>query len=112
MAKQKHEAASGWQFPKELEIIKCREGNKEFMKERANKRNGRDQYTLVAEFPLYAKKPDEATARRIWRLAKRLARDFLRTDFFDAAIVSHMPPSENRGRAYDCVCVYSKFLLP
>ena len=25
---------SGWQFPKALEIIKCKEGNKEFMKER------------------------------------------------------------------------------
>jgi hypothetical protein len=110
MAKRKQEAAGGWQFPKELEIIKCREGNKEFMKERANRRNGRDQYTLVAEFPLYAKKPDDAAARKIWRLAKRLARDFLRTEFFDAAIVSHMPPSKNTGRAYDCVCVYSKFL--
>lgn len=26
---------SGWQFPKALEIIKCKEGNKEFMKERS-----------------------------------------------------------------------------
>lgn len=110
MAKQKQEAAGGWQFPKELEIIKCREGNKEFMKERANKRSGRDQYTLVAEFPLYAKTPNEAEARKIWRLAKRLARDFLRTDFMPSVIVTHMPPSRNTGRACDCVCVYSKFL--
>ena len=28
------ENKSGWQFPKALEIIKCKEGNKEFMKER------------------------------------------------------------------------------
>ena len=29
---------SGWQFPKALEIIKCKEGNKEFMKERPARR--------------------------------------------------------------------------
>ena len=29
------ENKSGWQFPKALEIIKCKEGNKEFMFERA-----------------------------------------------------------------------------
>lgn len=101
----------GGDFPKELEIIKCREGNKEFMKERANKRSGRDQYTLVAEFPLYGKL-DEAATRKIWRLAKRLARDFLRTGFHSAAIVAHMPPSRNTGRIHDCICVYSKYLLP
>lgn len=28
---------SGWQFPKALEIIKCKEGNKEFMKERPDR---------------------------------------------------------------------------
>ena len=28
------ENKSGWQFPKALEIIKCKEGNKEFIKER------------------------------------------------------------------------------
>lgn len=101
---------AGWSFPKELEIIKCREGNKEFMKERANKRSGRDRYTLVAEFPLLGK-PSEAAARTIWRLAKRLARDYLRTNFMPAAIVTHMPPSKNTGRTRDTVCVYSKFLM-
>ena len=30
--------SNGWQFPKPLEIIKCREGNKEFMKERRARR--------------------------------------------------------------------------
>lgn len=33
MAKEKKQD-SGWQFPKALEIVKCKEGNKEFMKER------------------------------------------------------------------------------
>ena len=33
MAKEKKQD-SGWQFPKGLEIVKCKEGNKEFMKER------------------------------------------------------------------------------
>lgn len=32
------ENKSGWQFPKALEIIKCKEGNKEFMKERPARR--------------------------------------------------------------------------
>ena len=102
---------SGWQFPKELEIIKCREGNKEFMKERANRRSGRDQYFLVAEFPLYAP-IDEAKVRKTWRLAKRLARDFLRTEFIDAAIVTHEKPSKNTGRINDCICVFGKYLIP
>lgn len=30
MAKEKKQD-SGWQFPKALEIVKCKEGNKEFM---------------------------------------------------------------------------------
>lgn len=33
MAKEKKQDG-GWQFPKALEIVKCKEGNKEFMKER------------------------------------------------------------------------------
>ena len=32
------ENKSGWQFPKALEIIKCKEGSKEFMKERPARR--------------------------------------------------------------------------
>lgn len=34
MAKQDKQSGDGWQFPKALEIVKCKEGNKEFMKER------------------------------------------------------------------------------
>ena len=37
---------SGWQFPKALEIIKCKEGNKEFMKER-REREARDRFTFT-----------------------------------------------------------------
>lgn len=33
MAKEKKQDG-GWQFPKALEIVKCKEGNKEFMKSR------------------------------------------------------------------------------
>ncbi|WP_195376957.1 hypothetical protein [Anaerotruncus rubiinfantis] len=111
MTKQKkQEAASGWQFPKALEIIKCREGNKEFLKERANRRSSGDHYFLVAEFPLYAQ-VDEEKVRKTWKLAKRTARDFLRTEWVDAAIVTHTPPSKNTGRTHDCICVYAKYLL-
>jgi len=99
-----------WEFPKELEIIKCREGSKEFMKERANKRSGRDQYAIIAEFPLFWKTPDESEARKIWNLARRVAHDFLKTDSMPAAIITHLPPSESTGRTFDCVCVYGKFL--
>lgn len=35
MSKQKQDKqGGGWQFPRPLEIIKCKEGNKEYMKER------------------------------------------------------------------------------
>lgn len=37
MAKEKKQDC-GWQFPKALEIVKCKEGNKEFMKERPARR--------------------------------------------------------------------------
>lgn len=108
MAKQKQEAAGGLQFPKELEIIKCREGNKEFMKERANRRSGNDRYFLVAEFPVCAP-IEEEKIRKTWRLAKRLARDYLRTEWINAAIVTHAPPSKNTGRINDYICVYGKY---
>ena len=104
----KQEAASGWKFPKELEIIKCREGNKEFLKERTNKRSGSDHYFLVAEFPLYAP-IEEEKVRKTWKLAKRLARDFLRSEYISAAIVTHTPPSKNTGRTRDYICVYGKY---
>lgn len=35
MSKQKQDKqGGGWQFPRPIEIIKCKEGNKEYMKER------------------------------------------------------------------------------
>lgn len=37
---------NGWQFPKALEIIKCKEGNKEFMKERPARRSERFFFLL------------------------------------------------------------------
>ena len=37
MTKEKKQDG-GWQFPKALEIVKCKEGNKEFMKERPARR--------------------------------------------------------------------------
>jgi hypothetical protein len=51
MAKRKQETESGWQFPKPLEIIKCREGNKEFMRERPARRPF-GQTVLVCEYPI------------------------------------------------------------
>ena len=71
---------SGWQFPKALEIIKCKEGNKEFMKERP---------ALICEYPIDDTAAEEPNAKLItWRLAKRAARDFLRVSFMPSAIVS------------------------
>lgn len=48
---------SGWQFPKALEIIKCKEGNKEFMKERPARRPFGNT-VLICEYPI-----DDKTAK-------------------------------------------------
>ena len=42
---------SGWQFQKALEIIKCKEGNKEFMKERPARRPFGNT-VLICESPI------------------------------------------------------------
>ena len=78
---------NGWQFTKSLEIIKCREGNKEFMKERRARRPfGRT--VLICEYPIEAEAAAEPDGNMItWRLAKRAARDFLRVSFMPSAIV-------------------------
>ena len=69
---------SGWQFPKALEIIKCKEGNKEFMKERPARRPFGNT-VLICEYPIDDTAAEEPNAKLItWRLAKRAARDFLR----------------------------------
>lgn len=54
MSKQKQDKqGDGWKFPRPLEIIKCKEGNKEYMKERpARKPYGR--IVKVCEFSLEA----------------------------------------------------------
>ena len=69
---------SGWQFPKALEIIKCKEGNKEFMKERPARRPFGNT-VLICEYPI-----DDTAAEE----PKRAARDFLRVSFMPSAIVS------------------------
>ena len=72
---------SGWQFPKALEIIKCKEGNKEFMKERPARRPFGNT-VLICEYPIDDTAAEEPNAKLItWRLAKRAARDYLRASF-------------------------------
>lgn len=84
MAKEKKQD-SGWQFPKALEIVKCKEGNKEFMKERPARRPFGNT-VLIREYPLDGDAMQEPNARMItWRLAKRAARDFLRVSFMTSA---------------------------
>lgn len=79
---------SGWQFQKALEIIKCKEGNKEFMKERPARRPFGNT-VLICEYPIDDTAAEEPNAKLItWRLAKRAARDFLRVSFMPSAIVS------------------------
>lgn len=79
---------SGWQFPKALEIIKCKEGNKEYMKERPARRPFGNT-VLICEYPIDDTAAEEPNAKLItWRLAKRAARDFLRVSFMPSAIVS------------------------
>lgn len=98
-------AAGGWEFPKALEIIKCKEGNKEFMRERpARKPFGRTikvcEYSLegVAEF-------GEDDARAVWKMAKRAARDFLRVSWMNAAIVT----ATKTDKPERVVIVYGKY---
>ena len=87
MAKEKKQDC-GWQFPKALEIVKCKEGNKEFMKERPARRPFGNT-VLICEYPLDGDAMQEPNARMItWRLAKRAARDFLRVSFMTSAIVT------------------------
>lgn len=70
MAKEKKQDC-GWQFPKALEIVKCKEGNKEFMKERPARRPFGNT-VLICEYPLDGDAMQEPNARMItWRLAKR-----------------------------------------
>lgn len=65
------ENKSGWQFPKALEIIKCKEGNKEFMKERPARRPFGNT-VLICEYPIDDTAAEEPNAKLItWRLAKR-----------------------------------------
>lgn len=49
---------NGWQFPKPLEIIKCKEGNKEFMKERPARRPFGNT-VLICEYPIEAEAAEE-----------------------------------------------------
>ena len=72
---------SGWQFPKALEIIKCKEGNKEFMKERPARRPFGNT-VLICEYPIDDTAAEEPNAKLI------TARDFLRVSFMPSAIVS------------------------
>lgn len=88
MAKRKQETESGWQFPKPLEIIKCKEGNKEFMRERPARRPF-GQTVLICEYPIEGIAALEPNENMItWRLAKRAARDFLRVSIMNSAIVT------------------------
>ena len=105
MAKQKQEAASGWQFPKALEIVKCKEGNKEFMKERPARRPF-GETVLICEYPIDGTAEAEPNAKMItWRLAKRAARDFLRVSFMSSAIVT----ATKTDKPITAVRVYGKY---
>lgn len=98
---------SGWQFPKALEIIKCKEGNKEFMKERPARRPFGNT-VLICEYPIDDTAAEEPNAKLItWRLAKRAARDFLRVSFMPSAIVS--AATHGGGSAY--IVAKAGFLL-
>lgn len=103
MANDKKHDGGGWHFPAALEIIKCKEGNKEFMKERPNRKGGR--LVLICEYHLETEFSD-TDARIVWRLAKRAARDFLRTSWITAAVVTATKTDKALQRA---VCVYGKY---
>ena len=102
MAKEKKQD-SGWQFPKALEIVKCKEGNKEFMKERPARRPFGNT-VLICEYPLDGNAMQEPNARMItWRLAKRAARDFLRVSFMTSSPFGFTADINRKG-AIQYVC--------
>lgn len=106
MAKEQKQTENGnGEFPKALEVLKCREGNKEFMRERPARRPfGRT--ILVCEYPVagYAEFGTDDN-RIVWKLAKRAARDFLRVSFMTAAIVTAV----QSGNADPVVRVYGRY---
>lgn len=98
------EKNNGWQFPKPLEIIKCKEGNKEFMKERPARRPFGNT-VLVCEYLIDTEAAREPNGNMItWRLAKRAARDFLRVSVMPSAIVS-----ANTQNGKTVIRVYGKY---
>ena len=104
MTKEKKQDG-GWQFPKALEIVKCKEGNKEFMKERPARRPFGNT-VLICEYPLDGDAMQEPNARMItWRLAKRAARDFLRVSFMTSAIVT----AAKADKPFTVVRVYGRY---
>lgn len=104
MAKDKKQDG-GWQFPKALEIVKCKEGNKEFMKERPARRPFGNT-VLICEYPLDGDAIQEPNARMItWRPAKRAARDFLRVSFMTSAIVT----ATKADKLFTVVRVYGRY---
>lgn len=83
---KRKEAGQRLAVPKAAEIVKCKEGDKEFMKERPARRPFGNT-VLICEYPLDGDAMQEPNARMItWRLAKRAARDFLRVSFMTSAI--------------------------
>lgn len=103
--KQDKQDGGGWQFPKALEIIKCKEGNKAFMKERPARRPFGD-VVLICEYPLDGITEAEPEAKmKTWRLAKRAARDFLRVSFMPSAIVT----ATKTDKPATVVRVYGKY---
>lgn len=103
MSKQKQDKqGDGWKFPRPLEIIKCKEGNKEYMKERpARKPYGR--IVKVCEFSLEAVAEfGEDDARAVWRVGEESGTRLL------AGIVDqygHCNRRENRSPLYGRDCL-------
>lgn len=89
---------SGWQFPKALEIIKCKEGNKEFMKERPARRPFGNT-VLICEYPIDDTAAEEPNAKLItWRLAKRAARIDTEARSVNHGGAGEPPAALQRGR--------------
>ena len=83
---------SGWQFPKALEIIKCKEGNKEFMKERPARRPFGNT-VLICEYPI-----DDTSIKNI--------SDFVRD--FHALVGVHQHPVDQQLGQFGGQCVRIK----
>lgn len=72
---------------KKVQIIRCKEGNKEFFKEKTI-RGSEGRLKLIAEFPVADPFPGEPSEfPKVWQMARHTARYYMRSSIAPSALV-------------------------